>query len=301
MADSKTNDIGPRLIVNADDFGISPAVNTEILRCINEGIITSVSLIAPGCAAGQAIEIARNFNEKTGLGIHLALDDSVRPITDPKTISSIVTKNGRFFSRSQLIKKLISHRINPGDIHRELSAQIEKVISAGIKPDHLDGHGHIHVFPSLVKIVIELAQHYAIPSVRLPAEPLTAGRPYRRLSGRLALRSASLLAKKKFKGNLEHPDFMLGFSAGGCYKEHIFLRDLSRLKNGQIAEAMFHPGPENIDIPQFNNWGYKWAIDSATLRSKKVKDQIKQQNIKLITFTPDFPSKSLQRSKIFVV
>ena len=285
MADSQTNDISTRLIVSADDFGISPAINAEIIRCVNEGIVTSVSLIATGRAAQNAIDHAKNFNAKPALGIHLALDDSVEPITSPKNIPSIVTKNNSFFPRSKLIAGLLLNRINLDDIHREFSAQIEKLISAGIKPDHIDGHGHIHVFPSLVNIVLALAQKYDIPAVRLPLDTFNSGRAFQRLPERILLRSASLLARRKFTGKVKHPDFMLGFSAGGCYEERIFLQDLNRLKKGQLTEAMFHPGPQNIDIPQLNTWNYNWAIDSATLRSNRVKDRIAQLGITLTNFT----------------
>ena len=111
-----------------------------------------------------------------------------------------------------------------------------------------------------------------------------SGQAFRRLTGRLALQSAVLFARQKFNGKLKYPDFMLGFSTSGCYSEVFFLKDIARLKNGQIAEAIFHPGPENIDIREFNTWGYKWAIDSATLRSEHVKKVISELGIRLVTF-----------------
>jgi hypothetical protein len=77
---------------------------------------------------------------------------------------------------------------------------------------------------------------------------------------------------------------MLGFTRGGCYEERLFLKDLARLKQGDFAEAMFHPGPANIDIPIYNHWGYEWSVDSKTLQSDRVKEFILKRGIKLVTF-----------------
>ena len=77
---------------------------------------------------------------------------------------------------------------------------------------------------------------------------------------------------------------MFGFSNSGCYKEKFFLKDLSYLRKGHFAEAMFHPGPINIDVPSYKSWRYNWGVDSRTLRSKRVKDYIAKRGIKLVTF-----------------
>ena len=78
-----------------------------------------------------------------------------------------------------------------------------------------------------------------------------------------------LVERKIFKEKLQHPDYMIGFSTGGCYEEKYFLKDIASIKQGEIVEAMFHPGPKNIDKEELKAWGYKWDVDAKTLCSNK--------------------------------
>jgi chitin disaccharide deacetylase len=281
---ARHNHTPPRLIVNADDYGLSPALNREILRCAHEGFLTSVSLIAGGYAADEAMAAIRHIKGGFGVGVHLALD-TARPVADPMQIDTLVTKEGTFVPRSQLLRRLLRGLVRREHVHREWSAQIEKVIKAGIQPDHIDGHGHVHVFPGLTTIVTSLANRYGIRAVRLPLEPFWRGQVLGRIAGRFVLGGAALFAREQFKGKLDHPDFLLGFSTSGCYCEDLFIRDIGLIKNGQIAEAMFHPGPEEIDIPDFRTWGYRWSVDSSTIRSSHAKNRIAQLGVELMTFS----------------
>jgi len=280
---TKSHKVSPRLIINADDFGLTKGINEEILRCHEEGIVTSASLMACGSAADEAMRAARSLGTKMGIGIHLTLDSEIS-IAEPSKISSIVTENGKFPSRAQTLLRLSTGRIRVEDVYFEWSMQIEKVIAGGLHPDHLDGHGHIHLFPALLPVVIDLAHHYDIPAIRLPEEPLRSSGGLRRLPSRIILNFITKLARRKLKNKLKHPDIMFGFSTGGCYKEEFFLKDLSYLREGDFAEAMFHPGPINIDVPSYKSWRYNWSVDSRTLRSKRVKDYIAKRGIKLVTF-----------------
>jgi len=273
----------PRLIINADDFGLSKGINEEIIHCLKDGILTSVSLMTGGRAGDEAICLALNFSKEIGVGVHLTLDGEF-PVIEPKNITSLVTKDGKFHLRPHMLFRLLKGQVSKKAVYDEWAAQIEKLICAGIRPDHLNGHGHIHIFPTLLPVVIELAQQFGIPAVRLPSEPWNTSGSFKRFPGRFIISILSKIARYKFKNSLKYPDYMLGFSKGGCYKETFFLEDLACLKNGDFAEAMFHPGPEHIDIPIYDNWHYNWKVDSQTLRSNRVKDFINKQGIKLVTF-----------------
>ncbi len=272
-----------QLIISADDFGLTNAINEEIIRCIKDGIVTSTSLIAGGRAANEAIKLAQNFDQCTGLGVHLTLD-SEAPVADPSDIPTIVSKNGKLLGRSRIMARLCTGQCKIKDIHHEWSAQIGKIFDAGLKPDHIDSHGHIHCFPFLVSLVIEIAKHFGIPAVRLPAAPRRISLSLNRVPGLISLHLAAKFACIKFRSVLKHPDFMTGFSFGGRYAEKFFLKDIDSLRNNDIAEAMFHPGPGSIDVTDYNSWDYNWAVDSATLRSTRVKDFISERGVKLVTF-----------------
>ena len=151
----------PRLIINADDFGLSKGINEEIIHCLKDGILTSVSLMTGGRAGDEAICLAQNFSKEIGVGVHLTLDGEF-PVIEPKDITSLVTKDGKFHLRPHMLFRLLKGQVSKKAVYDEWAAQIEKLICAGIRPDHLNGHGHIHIFPTLLPVVIELAQQFGI-------------------------------------------------------------------------------------------------------------------------------------------
>ena len=98
------------MIINADDFGLTSAVNEEVVRCIENGIVTSTSLIACGGAADEAVRLAKGFGKSTSLGVHLTLD-SETPVSDPVTIPTIVSKRGTLLSRSDIMLRLLKRQV----------------------------------------------------------------------------------------------------------------------------------------------------------------------------------------------
>jgi predicted glycoside hydrolase/deacetylase ChbG (UPF0249 family) len=273
-----------RLVVNADDFGLTQGINAETIRCIEDGIVTSVSIMPTGFAFDEACALASRYVHRAGIGVHLTLD-GMPSVSRAGDVATLIDKNQRFFSRAQIIARLLTGRSLRSEVRREWAAQIEKVIDAGLPIDHLDGHGHLHVLPPLVDIVVELAEKHHIRAVRMPWDRFGGGRPYERLPGRIALRASALYAKSIFKGRLRFADSMIGFSCGGNYSEDLFLRDLEHIGVGEIVEAMFHPGPQPIDHPDLKTWGgYQWEVDSATLRSERVRNRLAEQGVALVRY-----------------
>ena len=158
-----------RLIVNADDFGLHAAVNHGIRDAYSGGIVTSTSLMAVGAAFDEAVAIARDCPE-LGVGVHLTLVGA-RPVAS--AVASLVDGKGDFCaSYPVFLRRYLQGTIRRDEVARELAAQIEKVTQAGIRPTHLDSHQHLHVVPGISAIVLDLARRFAIPAVRIPAEPL---------------------------------------------------------------------------------------------------------------------------------
>jgi predicted glycoside hydrolase/deacetylase ChbG (UPF0249 family) len=77
-----------RLIVNADDFGLTSGVNRAIIELHAAGLVTSTSLMARTAATGEAIELAR-ATASLGVGCHVVLVDG-EPVLPPERISSLV-------------------------------------------------------------------------------------------------------------------------------------------------------------------------------------------------------------------
>jgi predicted glycoside hydrolase/deacetylase ChbG (UPF0249 family) len=147
---------GTRLIVNADDFGITEAVNRGVVAAFDRGIVTSTSLMATGAAFDHAVELARR-RPGLAVGIHLVLTEH-RPLIGARAAASLVGPDGFFPAHiTQLLAKQLRGRISLTEARVELEAQLKRVRDAGVVVSHIDGHQHVHVLPGIAAIVAELA------------------------------------------------------------------------------------------------------------------------------------------------
>src|SRR5262245_22573007 len=118
-----------RLVVNADDLGLTVGVNDGIFDAHEQGILTSASLLANAPATADAVRRARS-HPALGLGVHLALVDGV-PVLPPGRVPTLVEDDGRFRrSWKPFIAACLGGRVSLADIERELTAQVERVLAA---------------------------------------------------------------------------------------------------------------------------------------------------------------------------
>ena len=145
-----------KLILNADDFGLSPSINKGILECFNEGLISSSTVMMNTPYTDEAIKVIKDNNLKN-IGIHLNLTygKSVLPASE---VPSLVDDHGVFHYVCML-----GYYTQYLDAKKELKAQIEKFLSYGLKPTHLDHHHYFNEIPNILKAYLELAQEYNLP------------------------------------------------------------------------------------------------------------------------------------------
>ena len=162
-----------RLVVNGDDFGLTPGINAGIADAHRYGILTSASMFANAPATAEALAIARQ-TPTLGVGCHLALVDA-EPLSPPSAIPTLV-RDGRFRPTwASFAAALLAGRVSLREIERELSAQIDRIRSSGVELSHLDAHKHVHACPPLFSVVARLAGRFGIRRVRVPWErPATA-------------------------------------------------------------------------------------------------------------------------------
>lgn len=225
------------LVIHADDFGLSQGITEGIGILMEKGAVTAASIMPNFPDSAEALRLARE--NKWDVGWHVTLTLGT-PVSDPTTIPSLVQANGHFYPLRQFLQRALLRQIKAADVQRELSAQWQVFVDAGLRPSHVDGHQHCHVFPVVRDQVYTLVSEHAIPFVRLPVE--TGGIFKARFWARTFLRS--------FKGS--RPSFWRG---SGC--QHAPFYGLSfafhagqlaawRQLLGQIhedgAEVMVHPG-----------------------------------------------------------
>jgi chitin disaccharide deacetylase len=248
-----------RLIVNADDFGLTAGVNRAIIEGHVQGIITSTSLLANGTAFDPAVAMASDHS-KLGVGVHLNLTEG-RPVSVPADVASLLNAHGLFVSGPvRQAKRVLIGRVNLREVERELRSQIEKVRAAGVQITHLDGHQHLHMLPPVLDLVIKLAREVAIGGVRCAAEhrvellqlmdrdrssSLAVLKQF--LTGRaLSMLSSSMKQKMRHAG-LRFPDHFYGLTQTGFLDATAVMKILQHLRHG-ISELMCHPGYLDADL-----------------------------------------------------
>lgn len=276
-----------QLIVNADDFGLHENINLGIIEGHVNGCITSTSLMAGAPAFEHAISLAAKQPE-LGIGVHFTLVGG-RPVCDSGKVASLIDNEGMFCpSYPVFLKRVCSGGISLTHVRHELTAQVGKVLAAGINVTHLDSHQHMHIVPGIIDVVIEIALKFGIRSMRIPAEPLMFFGGFKPGLGRIVGRSGlSFLANaagfKAKRAGLIVPDHFFGMLAGGNMEERFFLKIIDNLPEG-ISEIMVHPGSEDETLNKYFGWGYHWQQELAAVTSQRTMECLAQKRVKLVSF-----------------
>ena len=272
------------LIVNADDFGRSEAVNAGVAEGFRRGILTSTSIVAAGPAFESAVASASHL-KGLGIGVHLVLDE-YEPVLPPSQIPRLVDSNGRFFSRGQQYWRMVSDSRIKSELLREWEAQISRILNAGITLTHIDGHGHCHAHPAAADLVLQLSARYGIAHVRFPAEPMSwrSGQIMSvRFGEKAALGLATQLTRTRWEGKLIFPRSFYGFSHGGHMSRALVRRVMEAAPPG-VSELMVHVGISNNEAPGFHT-GYDWMGDLDAVTSHTKPEFEKEFDVRLVTHT----------------
>lgn len=273
-----------KLIVHADDFGLSEKVNEGILRAHTRGILTSTSLMATGAAFDHAIGIWQT-TPTLDVGIHLTLVEE-KPLLEAEIVPSLVDGKGRFYDHAkEFAKRYLTGRIRIQEVQRELEAQIRKVLSSGINVSHLDSHQHLHMLPKILNIVVKLAQKYGIPAIRIPSEKLHFNMLWK--SGSITRVMQSLVLKILCKmgdcADLLGTDYFFGFLFSGNLNKENLRKVLQHLPSNGTCEIMCHPGSDDPHS-RYSHWGYHWLDELNALLDPEISDFLRYKRIKLISY-----------------
>lgn len=269
-----------RLIINADDFGLTRGVNRAIIEAHRRGIVTSASLMSGGEAFEEAADLAKQ-NPGLGVGVHLTLVNG-RPVSSPESIPSLVTPQGRFFgSPLRFISRLELGLINLDEVRRELRAQIRRALESGINVTHVDGHKHLHIYPRLLEIVLGLMKEFGIKRIRLPLErPALAAS----LNHYLVYLASRASRAKLSRAKVYFTDHFIGLFETGSLSEAKLRRILSSLRAG-TTEIMCHPGYDDEALGQTGTRLRRHReAELRALTSQSVIELIRESGIELISY-----------------
>lgn len=273
-----------KLIVNADDFGLSEAINNGIAQAHCNGIVTSASLAANGRAFNHAIRLCRE-NPDLDVGVHLVLVEE-KPVLPADKISSLVDHQGQLYcDAGQFIKKYFLRKINLTEVRSELRAQIEKVVDAGINISHLDGHQHLHMLPRILPIVSDLAAEFKIPVIRLPMERfrwrmLKETKMIKRIIQMVVLNYFCWWGRKYI---LKRTDYFAGFLFGGDLEKNHLIKELEYVPLNGVCELICHPS-EPDPKGEFKHWKYHGEDELKALTNPEIKQYLLLRAIQLMNF-----------------
>ena len=242
-----------RLIVNADDFGLTSGVNRAIAELHAAGAVTSATLMARASAASEAIEIARS-TPTLGVGCHIVLVDGT-PVLPPDRIASLIdARSGHFHGTlSAFLPRLLTGRIDSSEIEAEATAQIALLQNRGLDLTHIDTHKHTHMFPAVLRAVLRAARAAGINRIRNPFEPAWASRATARAS---LMRVAEIAVLRRLRpvclrivadAGFATTDGTVAMAATGVLDAATLASLIGRLAPG-TWELVTHPGYNDADL-----------------------------------------------------
>jgi predicted glycoside hydrolase/deacetylase ChbG (UPF0249 family) len=262
-----------QLVVNADDFGFTRDVNQGIVEAHQNGILTATTLMSDGPAFDDAVRLAKE-NPTLDIGVLLVL---VGQPPFPMTVAQL--------TRAVMLRKI--------RIYEELSAQVRKVLDAGLKPSHLDTHKHTHLLPPVLDAVARISEEFRIPWVRRPFDfPLTP----RGVSWKKRAVSRSLrVVRNRFERVLtshgcRSTDHFAGFQiTGKCDASDVAA--LIRSLPAGSTEFMCHPGICTDELRAARTrLKESREQELRALTAPEVRDALRESGVELTTFSLLKPS-----------
>jgi hopanoid biosynthesis associated protein HpnK len=266
-----------RLIANADDFGFSRSINQAVVRAHREGILTTASLMVNEPACDEAVALARQ-NPGLGVGLHLTLlcGKSALP---PEKIPGLVNARGEFSNQPVAtgVRYFFQRRLRE-QLRAEIHAQFQKFHATGLPLDHVNGHLHLHLHPTVFRILMEDAASLGIQRLRLTRDCFsrsrrtTRGHWFYRVSHAAIYEWLSRRARQPLQQRgIRHAQITFGLLQHARVDEEYILKLLPELPPGD-SELYSHPSLDE----------FKHEFDA--LVSPRVNELVGKLGIKLIRY-----------------
>jgi predicted glycoside hydrolase/deacetylase ChbG (UPF0249 family) len=269
-----------KLVIVADDFGLTKGVNKGVIECHRAGIVTSASLIVNTPGSHQACAIACESNFDVGIHVNLTLG---RPISPPGTVASLVSSDQTFHGLGGFLRRALQNRLKWSEIESEARAQIEHALSIGLMPKHLDSHHHVHVFPTIFKIFSRLCHEYEIPFLRIPTEALSVNLFHFHASLKKILISLAV-SRANHARTQRGVDCFYGLSSYNSRNPRAALKNILHHVREGTSELMVHPAYNDPSLETIDPWNRQREKEVEILTSNEIKEAIRTHEIKLVSF-----------------
>jgi hopanoid biosynthesis associated protein HpnK len=277
------------VIFTADDFGLADALNGAVALAHRQGVLRCASLMATGPRTRAALHLARELPDLC-LGVHLTLIQG-RSVLPPPALPHLVNSQGffphnpvaagwRYFRQPNLLP----------EIRRELAAQIETILRAGLPLWHLNGHVNLHLHPRILPVVVDLAREYRIPAIRLAREDwratlvLAPDHPLPKIAQGLIFAWLCRRAERVARAaGLLFNDQVFGLLNDGRMTRDYLLGLVPQLQPG-VTEIYGHPGL--YADPELRRWAphYQRQAELTALLDPRLRDALAAAGVKMTDF-----------------
>jgi hopanoid biosynthesis associated protein HpnK len=279
-----------RVIINADDFGLSPGVNRGILVAFREGVLTSTTMLVNLPSFDDAVRVARS-NPDLPVGVHLSLLWG-RPVSEPSTVPTLLERGGMFpRSLAVLARRYFLGALNLDDVRREFGAQIDRFRAAGLAPSHVDSHKHVHCLPGVLSALVDVAAERGISRVRFPVENGLAQRKADGSAPPLKARLKSALVgflsrhgrRTLDARGLRTTDHFVGIAQMDRLDADALRFILSHLQDG-VTEVMCHPGYDDDLAREYSRTPPHREVELMALRNPAVRECLAKRDVQPISY-----------------
>ena len=301
-----------RLIINADDLGLTPGVNRAIAECHQHGIVTSTTLMAASSAFTQAAQLFTREpdpqpttpnvltfptkpNQPISIGCHVMLVDG-EPLSPPDQVPSLLAPGTQRFRQSitEIARAALTGKLHPVHIYDEASAQFDKLQAAGITISHFDTHKHTHMFPQILRPLLRAARDAGIRAVRnpfAPFKPLAYSHLLRRPKLWTRYTEVSFLRRYSAQFNQDVKDAGMvttngsfGVVVTGALDHQLFNAIVGCIPDG-TWEFVCHPGYNDPDLDRIQTrLRASRTRELDVLTSPAARDALARHNVELISY-----------------
>jgi chitin disaccharide deacetylase len=280
-----------RLIINADDLGLSHGITDGILLAHREGILTSASLMVNQPATEYAVE-QLSCVPTLDVGIHLNLCQG-SPVLPTKSVPSLVDNKGNFLSPAVMGRRLVRWQVSTREIAAEFRAQIDRMLSYGLTPSHADSHHRFHIYPAAVQPFHEAVRSRDILRARAPRKEYWPSNGY--VGGAHAGRFYRRILVKTYNDFLQHvvfrklklPDAGVAFHpryrARPEMLREAWISTLENMPEG-IYEMCCHPGFPESGFSETDALRSQRELEIRILTDPRLCETVTQAGIELVTF-----------------
>jgi chitin disaccharide deacetylase len=235
-----------KIIITGDDFGLALPVNEAIAEAHRKGVLTTASLMVGAKFSADAVARAKE-DPSLRVGLHLTLVEGT-PVLPLREIPDLVDANGEF--SIHLARAGFKFFFYPGirkQLEAEIRAQYEAFRKTGLVLDHVNAHNHMHLHPTVLRLMLKVGKDYGLRAVRLPNEPPL--KSWKAAGASLGSRLISWIFLSPWMNWMKHMlrrhhvrynDFLLGMTDSGAMTQDLVLRIVRHLPEG-VTEICFHP------------------------------------------------------------